>query len=79
MRLRKYQRLYDELGLTPEQAAAIDEALARESQYRRLLLEAGIKPSIIEAVSNLTDTAQVDLSSEEERRLEMEKIRLQWL
>lgn len=79
MRLIKYQRLYDELGLTPEQAAAIDEALAKESQYRRLLLAAGINPSIIEAVSNLTDTAQVDLSSEEERRLEMEKIRLQWL
>ena len=67
--------LIESLNLPPEKAAELQAALRKESFYRDVLHRAGVMPSVIENIMNLTDTGSID---ETKRELYIERARVEW-
>ena len=64
-----------EIGLSEDQITILKDALKRERQYRKLLLQEGISPSIVENVVEATKNGEIDFLNEDLLR---EKVRAEW-
>lgn len=65
----------DSLNLTPDNAAALQAAIAKESYYHGLLYRIGITPGAIAAIMRNTDTSKID---ERQDALNAERARVEW-
>lgn len=65
----------ERLGLTEDQIILLSKAMKKESRYRQLLSQEGIRPSVIEPIIRAEDMEKLDLSNED---LIREKIRIEW-
>lgn len=65
----------ESLNLPPDKAAELQAALRKESFYRDVLHRAGVYPTVIENILNVTDTGSIDESKAE---LYIERARVEW-
>lgn len=65
----------ESLNLPPDKAAELQAALKKESFYRDVLHRAGVIPSVIENIMNVTDTGSID---ETKAELYIERARVEW-
>ena len=63
------------IGLNEDQITLLNDALKRESRYRQILLQEGVKPGAVESVIRATKLEEVDLNNEDLLRL---KVRAEW-
>lgn len=66
---------FQRIGLNEDQISILTDALNRESQYRKILLQEGISPGVVENVIRVTGFEEVDLDNE---KLLREKVRAEW-
>lgn len=66
---------FQRIGLNEDQISILTDALNRESQYRKILLQEGISPGVVENVIRVTGLEEVDLDNE---KLLREKVRAEW-
>lgn len=65
----------DSLGIDEDKAEALKTALRKDSFYRKCLHKAGIYPTLVEKILQLTDTSKLDESQPE---ITIEKARVEW-
>jgi len=63
------------IGLNEDQILILKDGLDRESRYRKILLQEGISPGVVESVIRATKLEEVDLDNEDLLR---EKVRAEW-
>ena len=65
----------ESLNLPPDKAVELQAALRKESFYRDVLHRAGVYPTVIENILNVTDTGSID---ETKAELYIERARVEW-
>lgn len=63
------------IGLNDDQVALLKDGLNRESRYRQILCQEGVRPHIAETIIRNTRLEEVDLTNE---ALLREKVRIEW-
>jgi len=69
------QEFLASLDLPPDKAAALQDALQKDSFYREVLHRAGIMPKMVELILRTVDTSGIDL---EQGDLLTEKAKIEW-
>lgn len=69
------QKFLESLDLPPDKAAALQDALRKDSFYREVLHRAGIMPKMVELILRTVDTSGIDL---EQGDLLTEKAKIEW-
>lgn len=66
---------FQRIGLNEDQISIVTNALNRERQYRKILLQEGISPGVVENIIRATELEEVNLDNE---KLLREKVRAEW-
>lgn len=69
------QEFLESLDLSPDKAAALQDAMKKDSAYRNMLHRIGVHPGAVEAIMRTVDAAALDTDNME---LLTEKARVEW-
>ena len=69
------QKFLESLDLPPDKAAALQDAMKKDSAYRNMLHRIGVMPGAVEPIMRTVDAAALDLDDME---LLTEKAKTEW-
>lgn len=69
------EKFIESLDLPPDKAAALRDAVQKDSFYRGILQKVGIYPAVIETIMRTVDASEIDPTQAE---LLTEKARIEW-
>ena len=69
------EKFIESLDLPPDKAAALQDAMKKDSAYRNMLHRIGVMPGAVEPIMRTVDASKIDPTQAE---LLTEKARIEW-